>query len=169
MIDCKPRKQFNPVTMNALPNLTKPMTYTHEKFMMGFAGLFSSGVSALGAIVVNDDALKFLYMTLCVTTITSFFLALVFRRNHETIRMVVGRCGLAILGGVFGTRILLHHSTTLGQVDDVIYILGIAGGVTIASFLVGYALLQIINQKASSIASTILSKWGLGPDKSEEE
>lgn len=134
------------------------MNYTQEKFFLGIASIASSGLSALGAIMADSEALRYVYLTFSVCIITAAFLALVFRKPTETMRTVIGRCGLAILAGVFGTRILMHHVDLSAANGDIIYLLGIASGVTIAGFLVGYVLLRVIEKRSSDIANSIFNR-----------
>lgn len=138
------------------------MTHFQEKAVLGVASIASSSVSALGAIMVGDDVLRYLYVTLTVSILTASFMALVFRRAHEGISVVVGRCGLSILGGVFGTRVLMTHFHIEAADRDIVYLMGLSGAVTIASFLVGVVILQLINKRATTIAERILARWGLG-------
>ena len=108
-------------------------------------------------------------MTLAVSTLTAAFLALVFRRQHEGIATVVGRCGLSILGGIFGTRVLLHHFQIAGASDDIVYLMAISGGVTIASFLVGVVFLKLIEKRAAAISENILRRFDLGIPSSKDD
>lgn len=146
------------------------MTYAQEKTILGLSTLASSAISAIGAIVVGDDVLKYLYVTMTVSAMTAGFMALVFRRQHDSIKPVVGRCGLSWLGGIFGTRVLMHHFHIQGADEDIIYLMGLSGGVTIASFLVGFAFLQLIAERASLIVERIAAKLGFAiPPKKEEK
>ena len=144
------------------------MSYFHEKIILGLAGLASSSVALLGAVMVADEAMRYFYATASIAILTAVFLALVFRRTDETIRLVIGRCGLSILSGIFGTRWAIHYFQ-LQQTDaDIVLLMGLAGVVTIAGFLVGFALLKIINRKASQIAEKIADKY-IGVMDSEDD
>ena len=143
------------------------MNYTQEKFFLGIGSILSSGLSGLGAIMTDSDAVRYLYLTLSVCIITATFLALVFRKQAETMRVVIGRCGLAILGGVFGTRILMHHVDLSAANGDVIYLLGISSAVTIVCFLIGYVFLRIVEKRSSDIANSIFNKL-VKPDMTDK-
>ncbi len=144
------------------------MTYAQEKAFFGLSTLVSTSISAIGALVVRDDVLRYVYLTLVVSILTSAFLALVFRKPHERIGLVVGRCGLSIFGGIFGTRILMHHIPLEAANDDVIYLMGIAGAVTIVSFIVGFVLIRLLEKRANSIADRILRHYGIADPKDSE-
>lgn len=56
-----------------------PMSYFHEKSILGFAGLLSWSVTTLGAVMVEDEALRYFYATFSISILTAFFMALVLR------------------------------------------------------------------------------------------
>jgi len=118
-------------------------------------------------MVVQDDVLRYLYLTITVSIITSAFLALVFRKSDENMRHVVGRCGLSMLGGVFGTRMIMHHSNIVSANDDIVYLMGFAGAVTMLSFIIGFVCLQLIEKRSTAIAERILTHYGMGKSKDE--
>lgn len=134
------------------------MTYTGEKMMLGVTSVSGGFVAAIGAIFTEGEA-KWLCVTLAISIVVASFLALVFKRADETIKVVVGRCGLSLIGGIFGTRYLLHTGVLKIVDNDMILLASQAAGVTIASFLIGYPLLQIINANGKTLADKIFSRW----------
>lgn len=135
------------------------MTYFHEKTIFGVCGVLTWSVSTLGAVLVEDEALRYFYATFSMSILTAFFMALVFRKADETIRLVIGRCGLSILAGVFGTRFLIHYFELERASTDVITLMGLSGVVTMAGFLVGFALLKVLDRKSNSLAGALLKRW----------
>ena len=128
------------------------MTTFHEKLFFGFITLTSTAFSTLGAIITAGEA-RWLYVTLATSSMTSGFLALMFKRSDETMRLVIGRCGLAILGGILVTRPLVHHLGFERLVDaDIISLGGLSSLSCIGTFFVGHALLSIVEKQAPKIA-----------------
>ena len=150
-------------------NISAAMTYTQEKAFFGLSSFVATSISAVGAMVVRDDVLRYLYLTLTVSILTSAFLALVFRKSNERIGLVVGCCGLSILGGVFGTRMVMHHANLETANEDIIYLMGFAGGVTMASFIIGFVFIQLLEKRANSIAERILRHYGLAQPKDSDK
>jgi hypothetical protein len=66
------------------------MNSFHEKLLFGITTLASTGFSMLGAIMTDGEA-RWLYVTLAASSMTSGFLALMFKKQDEAIRLVVGR------------------------------------------------------------------------------
>lgn len=145
------------------------MSYFHEKTILGFAGLLSWSVTTLGAVMVEDEALRYFYATFSISILTAFFMALVFRRTDETIRLVIGRCGLSILSGIFGTRFAIHYFKLEKTGADIVLLMGLSGIVTIAGFLIGFAFLKVINRKASQIANKIADRYVGAIDAEEDD
>lgn len=131
------------------------MTSFHEKLFFGFTTLSSTAFSMCGAILTTGEA-RWIYVTLAASSMTSGFLALMFKRGEETMRLVVGRCGFAILGGVLATRPIVHHLGFEKVADtDIISLGGLSAATCIATFFVGYALLSCLEKSAPAIAE----KW----------
>ena len=131
------------------------MNAFHEKIFFGVITLASTAFSMVGAIMTDGDA-RWLYVTLAVSSMTSGFLALMFKKHDETMRLVVGRCGFAILGGVLATRPIVHQ---LGfeQITqtDIISLGGLSAATCIMTFFVGFALLSCIERGSPALAE----KW----------
>lgn len=131
------------------------MNSFHEKILFGLTTLSGTGFSMLGAIVTDGEA-RWLYVTLAASSMTSGFLALMFKKQEEAIRLVVGRCGFAILGGVLATRPMVHW---LGFENlthtDIISLGGLSALTCIITFFVGFAGLLLLEKQAPQLAD----KW----------
>lgn len=135
------------------------MTYTQEKITYGIASLAAAASSTFGAILSSGET-RWLMVTMTSSILTACFLSLIFKRVDESIRLVIGRAGLAILGGVLGSRYIVYHYG-IDLVDrDVVALAGVAAVVTMASFVIGYPLLQLINSKSGTLAEKIFKKFG---------
>jgi hypothetical protein len=135
------------------------MSYTQEKITYGIAALASAAASTIGAVFSTGEA-RWLMCTLTSSILTACFLALVFKRADEGIRLVVGRAGLAIIGGALGSRFIVHHYGIKAVDNDIVALAGVAAAVTIAGFVVGYPLLQLINARSGTLAEKIFKKFG---------
>jgi hypothetical protein len=131
------------------------MNSFHEKVFFGVTSLLGTGFSMMGAIMTSGEA-RWLYVTLAASSMTSGFLALMFKRADETIRLSIGRCGFAILGGILATRPIVHK---LGfdqlTETDIISLGGLSSLTCIGTFFVGYAFLLCIERSAPALAE----KW----------
>ena len=109
----------------------------------------------MGAIMTTGET-RWLYVTLAASMFTSGFLALMFKKAEETIRLVVGRCGFAILGGVMATKPVTHH---LGfekiTETDIISLGGLSALCCITTFFCGFIALQSFER----LAPQIVAKW----------
>ena len=135
------------------------MTYTQEKITYGLAAMASAGMSTLGAILTDGES-RWLFVTITSSILTACFLALVFKRVDETIRIVIGRAGLSILGGVLGSRYIVHRYAMTSAENDIVALAGVAAAVTIGGFILGYPLLQLINSRSGTLAEKIFKKFG---------
>ena len=135
------------------------MTYTQEKIFYGVAALVSAASSTMGAVLSTGESRWFL-VTITSSILTACFLSLVFKRVDEGIRIVIGRAGLSIVGGVLASRYIVHRYGISVVDNDVVALAGVAAGVTIGGFLIGYPLLQLINAKGGTIAEKIFKKFG---------
>jgi hypothetical protein len=134
------------------------MTYTEEKITYGIAALTASAASTLGAMMTDGES-RWFFVTITSSILTACFLALVFKRSDEGIRLVIGRAGLSILGGVLASRFVVDRFGLSVVHNDIVALAGVAAAVTIACFVIGYPLLQLINSKSGSIADRIFKKW----------
>lgn len=134
------------------------MTYTQEKITYGIAAITSATASTFGAVLTSGES-RWLFVTITASILTACFLALIFKRVDEGIRLVIGRAGLSILGGVLGSRFIVHHYGITVVDSDIVALAGVAAAVTMGGFLVGYPLIQIINAKSGTLAERIFKKW----------
>jgi hypothetical protein len=135
------------------------MNQFHEKVFFGLTTLVSTGCSMLGAIITTGEA-RWLYVTLAASSMTSGFLALMFKRADETMRLVVGRCGFAILGGILATRPIVHHLGFEKVTEtDIISLGGLSAATCIGTFFVGYALLVCVEKSAPAMADKWFKKF----------
>lgn len=134
------------------------MTYTQEKMTYGVAAITSAAASTLGAMMTEGES-RWFFVTMTSSILTACFLALIFKRADEGIRLVIGRAGLSILGGVLGSRWVVHQFDLSVVHQDIVALAGVSAGVTIAGFIVGYPLLQLVNAKSGTIAEKIFKKF----------
>jgi hypothetical protein len=85
-------------------------------------------------------------------------LALILKSPTDTMKVTVGRTGMAILIGTLGTRELVIHWGIEGFQNDAIRLAGWAAGMTAAGMTVGYPLLLLANTKGKDIAKRLLEK-----------
>lgn len=134
------------------------MNPIQEKLFFGCSLLASAAASAIGAILTTGET-RWLCVTFAVSFLMSGFLALMFKKPEDTIQLVVGRCGVAILGGIFGTYFVVDKFKIAAANTDVIALGGISGFVCIVCFLIGFAFLRMVEDRAPSIASKLFKKY----------
>ena len=109
----------------------------------------------MGAIMTDGEA-RWIYVTMAVSGLVAGFLSLLFKAR--TIRSVVGRSGIAILGGIFATKPIMFWMNIQPNGLDVIELGAAAGLVTILTFFVGRQLLFLLDRKAPGLAQKIIDK-----------
>ena len=131
------------------------MNSFHEKIFFGLTTLASTGLSMIGAIITTGEA-RWIYVTLASSFMTSGFLALMFKKQDETIRLVIGRCGFAILAGIMATRPIVHHLGFEQLADtDIISLGGLASITCIVAFFCGFLALQSFER----LAPQLVARW----------
>lgn len=131
------------------------MTDFHDKIGFGLTTLASAATSATGAVLTEGEA-KWVFITFTASFLLSGFLALIFKKSDETIRLVIGRCGFAIMGGILATKPVIHYfSLEEATSRDMIALAGVSSVVCGFFFIFGFALLKILENRAPSIAD----KW----------
>lgn len=134
------------------------MNSFHEKIFFGVTTLTSSAFSMLGAYVSTGEA-RWLYVTLASSSMMSGFLALMFKGEKENVRVLVGRCGFAVLGGILATQPIVQHMGMEAAVEEnIIKLAGLSSGTCILTFFFGFALLSAIERKAPALAEKWLKK-----------
>lgn len=135
------------------------MMTTHlEKMTFGTFTAVPAVISAVGAILTEGDT-RWLCITAFISFLTSGFLSLMFKKPDETIQIVVGRAGIAILGGMFATRPVVHMFALEDVYKDAIYLAAVSSGVCVGMFSVGVALLKILEASAPTLANKIFKKY----------
>ena len=129
--------------------------YCSEKLLYGSATIVTTTLCGIGAIV-NDADQRWIYVTLAIGVMCSAFLALVFRKERETMKITVGRCGLSIMGSVFGSPLVVHFYKINGTEDNVLLLAGIAMSVCIASFFIGFAFLRMLDKNSNTFGATLM-------------
>jgi hypothetical protein len=131
------------------------MNQFQEKIFFGVTTLASSSFSLLGAMLTTGET-RWLYVTLASSIMMSGFIALMFKKPSESIQLVIGRCGFAILAGVLATRPIVHQMGLSEIVNaDVISLAGVSAATCIAAFFVGVQILRAVERAAPSL----VDKW----------
>ena len=131
------------------------MNTFHEKLFFGITTLTGTAFSTLGA-VMNQGEARWLYVTLAASSMTSGFLALMFKKSEQSIQLVIGRCGFAVLGGVLATRPIVHQLGFSKITEtDIISLAGLSALTCIGTFFIGVAGLRTLERVAPEIAE----KW----------
>lgn len=128
--------------------------YFKEKILFAAASFASSCFAGLGAIMTDGET-RWIYVTMSIAILCSAFLALSFRRSEESIRVVVGRCGMSCLLTVFGTRILVEAANLKVAHTDVLYLGGLSLAVCVASYTVGHGLFRSLDENSTGMGNWI--------------
>lgn len=131
------------------------MNYFHEKIMFGLATLVSGYSSLLGALMTQGET-RWAFITLGVSTMSAAFLALIFRKEEESIKTTVGRCGIATILGVCASRFVTHYYEWQIVMDDAIIMAGLAFVVTTFGFFIAYELLQTLNSETRPLTAKLI-------------
>ena len=132
-----------------------PMHYHEEKLIFGIASLTGSLLCSMGAIMTSGE-LRWIYVTLAVGVITSAFLALLFRRQTESIRVTIGRCGISIMLSMFGSKVVVHYYKAQPLTEDVLMLSAIAMGVCIFGYFVAHSFLRALDKNSGSFGSQLI-------------
>lgn len=138
------------------------MNWFQEKLFYSATVFLSSGCLWLGTILTTGD-IRWLYATGAASLMTSGFVGLALRKDGDSIRILISRTGLGFMGGVFGTKIILHHFSSLKQVKlstdtDLILLCGVATIVSMVTHIIGYAIIKSADDSAQNIASRLLDR-----------
>jgi hypothetical protein len=146
------------------------MTWFQEKIFYSVTVSLAAGCLWLGTILTTGDV-RWLYATGAASLMTSGFVGLALRKEGDSIRILISRTGIGIVGGVFGTKVLLHWFSSLNQLriqteTDLMLLCGIATMVSALSHTLGYAIIKSADDSAQNIASRLLERMlaiiGLG-------
>lgn len=133
-----------------------PMQPIHDKILFVLAFFFGSAISALGAILTQGET-RWIFITLAVSILTCTSMALLTKAEDETIRIVVGRCLLACIGGVTGTGPFVHYLQIESAATNAISLAGCAAATCVVTFFIGYAVIMLLKEQSANIAQGI---WG---------
>ena len=130
----------------------------HEKLFFGFTTLLTTTFSTLGAMMTTGET-RWVYVTFAASSLTSGFVTLMFKKTKDTLQATLGRFGFAILGGILGTKPIIHHLgfETLAE-TDIISLGGLSAATCIGTYFVGFAFLTLLEKAAPEIAGKWFSK-----------
>lgn len=135
------------------------MTPYAEKISLGAITLISTSFSVLGAIMTVGET-RWVYVTFAASCLTSGFISLMFKRDTDPIHKAIGRFGLSILGGILGTKPIVHHLGFEQLCEtDIISLAGLSAATCIGTFFLGFAFLKILEVSAPTIAEKWLKKF----------
>lgn len=130
--------------------------YYQEKIFFALSSLVSSLFFGLGAIFSEGDV-RWLFVTMGVSTLGSSFLSMTFRRQNESIRVVIGRCGITILAAIFGSKAAVHYWQLKVVNEDIALLGAVTLAVTIIAYFPGHSLFKSLDRNSTNIGSTLLS------------
>jgi len=138
------------------------MNWFQEKLFYSATVMLSSGCLWLGTILSVGDV-RWLYATGAASLMTSGFVGLALRKDGDSIRILISRTGIGFVGGVFGTKLVLHWFSALDHIrvqseTDLILLCGIATLVSIVSHTLGYSIIKSADDSAANIASRLLDR-----------
>lgn len=142
------------------------MSPFQEKILFGAWLLATSALSYFATLFTAGET-RWLFMTFVSSLLMSGFLAMMFKQPEDTIQQVIGRCGIAILGGIFASQPVAHWFQLSTVETNLIHLGGVSAGVCTAFFLVGVRLLKIIEARSPLIAEKIFKKYIPGSDPPE--
>lgn len=135
------------------------MTHYIEKIGFGLSSLAFTFFSTIGAIMTTGET-RWVYVTFATSSLMSGFLSLMFKAPNETVRLAIGRFGFAILGGILGTKPIIHH---LGFTDlcetDIISLGALSAFTCILTFFIGVGLLKALEVAAPELAQKWFKKF----------
>lgn len=138
------------------------MNWFQEKLFYYSTIAISSGVLWLGTLLTTGDV-RWLYATGAASLMSSGFIGLALRKDSDNVRVLIARTGLGIIGGVFGTKLLLHHFSSFDGIrvqseTDIILLSGIATIVAGLTHIFGYAIIKSAEDSAQNVASRFIER-----------
>ena len=131
------------------------MTPHLEKIGFGLSSLAFTFFSTLGAMMTTGET-RWVYVTFASSSMMAGFLSLMFKQPNETIRLAIGRFGFAIMGGILGTKPVIHHLGFDSLCEtDIISLAGLSAMTCILTFFLGVGVLKALEIAAPELAS----KW----------
>lgn len=138
----------------------------HLKLLFGAVAYITAAFGWAAAILTTGEW-RWLSITAASSILTACFSAIIVKAPTETIKITVGRAGLAIMAGCLGTREVVMRWGIDAFDQDAIRLAGWSAAMTIAGMVVGYPLLLLLNTKGRSLAKGILEKW-IGKSEAEK-
>jgi hypothetical protein len=135
------------------------MTPFQEKIYFGVITLASTSVSTVGAILTTGEV-RWLYVTLATSILTSGFVSLMLKKPAESVQLVIGRCGLAIIGGVLATKPVINFMNYEEAVKEDMILLALLAAVTcIATFCLSMQVFRAIERTAPKMVDKMFKKF----------
>ena len=130
-----------------------------EKIGFGLSTLAFTFFSTLGAIMTSGET-RWVYVTFAASSMMSGFLSLMFKAPNETVRLAIGRFGFAIMGGILGTKPVIHH-LGFDQLceTDIISLAGLSALTCIITFFLGVGFLKALEIAAPELAAKWFKKF----------
>ena len=132
----------------------------HEKLIYGAAALVAGFLGWAGSILTEGE-FRWLCITMTASILMACFVALIVKSPADTIKVTVGRAGLAIALGTCGTRELVIRWGIAAFEGDAVRLAGVAAGLTVAGMTIGYPFLLLLNTRGKEIAKACL-RWLTG-------
>jgi hypothetical protein len=141
----------------------------HEKIFFGLSSLLSTAMAAAGAIISDGD-MRWLFITFTACIPASSMLALIFKRPCDSMGLVAGRSGFAILCGVLGTKYAVYKYDLHYVDSDAIALAGISSLICVIGFIVGFKIIKSMDASSNKIAAIIIKKvFGLVPEEEKDQ
>lgn len=80
---------------------------------------------------MSEGDVRWLFTTFGTSILAASFLAMSFRKPNESIRVVIGRCGITILFAVFGSKAVVYYYQFEVVHDDIMLLGAVTIGMTI--------------------------------------
>ena len=126
-----------------------------EKIGFGLSSLAFTAFSTMGAMMTTGET-RWVYVTLASSSMMSGFLSLMFKAPDETVRLAIGRFGFAIMGGILGTKPIIHQLGFSQLCEtDIISLGGLSAATSILTFFLGVGVLKSLELAAPQI----VEKW----------
>ncbi|WP_367871893.1 hypothetical protein [Luteolibacter sp. Populi] len=138
----------------------------HEKLLFGIGSLIAAAAGWASSIL-SEGEFRWLAITFTSSILMGTLVSLIVKSPSDTIKVTVGRAGVAIFLGTVATRELVLWWGIDAFERDSIRLAGVAAGVTIVGMTVGYPLLLLLNLKGKDWAKWVLGLLGRLVGKSD--
>lgn len=134
------------------------MNWFHDKLILLTSSILTSLTAFMGSLMADDQTTRYLLVSFGASTLASAFMAIGFRREEETTKLVVGRCGISIFLGMAIVKAALHYWGLGWLQEDVVALLLATGVSTMMAFLIGYEMLALIGKNSTPITQQLF-RW----------